>query len=55
MKVAEQALIREVAEETGIAIHDNTIVKLGRFLHHDYGDKQVSLQVYKIELTVQSV
>ncbi|MGO2019695.1 MAG: NUDIX domain-containing protein [Psychrobacter sp.] len=49
---AEQALIREVAEETGIAIHGNTIVKLGR-LHHDYADKQVSLQVYKIELTVQ--
>lgn len=47
---AEQAIIREVAEETGIAIHDNTVVKLGR-LHHDYGDKQVSLQVYKIELT----
>lgn len=49
---AEQALVREVAEETGIAIHDNTIVKLGR-LHHDYGDKQVSLQVYKIELTAK--
>lgn len=47
----EQAVIREVAEETGIAIQDNTIVKLGR-LHHDYGDKQVSLQVYKIELTM---
>jgi len=47
---AEQAIIREVAEETGIAIQDNTIVKLGR-LHHDYGDKQVSLAVYKIELT----
>ncbi len=47
---AEQAIIREVAEETGIAIHDNIIVKLGR-LHHDYGDKQVSLQIYKIELT----
>ncbi|WP_201594984.1 NUDIX domain-containing protein [Psychrobacter vallis] len=47
---AEQAVIREVAEETGIAIQDNTIVKLGR-LHHDYGDKQVSLAVYKIELT----
>ncbi len=46
----EQAVIREVAEETGIDIQDNTIVKLGR-LHHDYGDKQVSLQVYKIELT----
>lgn len=49
---AEQAVIREVAEETGITIHDNTVVKLGR-LHHDYGDKQVSLQVYKIELTAQ--
>lgn len=49
---AEQAVIREVAEETGIAIYDNTIVKLGR-LHHDYGDKQVSLQVYKIELTAK--
>lgn len=47
---AEQALMREVAEETGIDIHDNIIVKLGR-LHHDYGDKKVSLQVYKSELT----
>lgn len=49
---AAQALIREVAEETGILLDDNTIVKLGR-LHHDYGDKQVSLQVYKIELTAE--
>jgi len=49
---AAQALIREVAEETGILLEDNTIVKLGR-LHHDYGDKQVSLQVYKIELTTE--
>lgn len=49
---AEEAVIREVAEETGIKIHNNTVVKLGR-LHHDYGDKQVSLQVYKIELTTQ--
>lgn len=49
-ETAKQALIREVAEETGIDINDNTIVKLGR-LHHDYGDKQVSLQVYNIELT----
>lgn len=47
---AEQALMREVAEETGIDIHDNIIVKLGR-LHHNYGDKKVSLQVYKSELT----
>ncbi len=49
-ETARQALIREVAEETGIDIDSNTIVKLGR-LHHDYGDKQVSLQVYDIELT----
>lgn len=49
-ETAEQALIREVAEETGIDIQDNIIVKLGR-LHHNYGDKQVSLQVYKSELT----
>lgn len=49
---AAQALIREVAEETGILLEDNTIVKLGR-LHHDYGDKQVSLQVYKIELIAE--
>lgn len=49
---AEQALIREVAEETGIDIHQNMMVKLGR-LHHDYGDKQVSLQVYQVELTAQ--
>ena len=51
-ETASQALIREVGEETGIDIQDNIIVKLGR-LHHDYGDKQVSLQVYHIELTAQ--
>ena len=51
-ELAAQALIREVAEETGILLDDNTVVKLGR-LHHDYGDKQVSLQVYKIQLTVE--
>lgn len=49
-ETAKQALIREVAEETGINVDGNTIVKLGR-LHHDYGDKQVSLQVYNVELT----
>ncbi|MBH0064959.1 NUDIX domain-containing protein [Psychrobacter sp. SZ93C1] len=49
---AEQALVREVAEETGIAIGNDIVVKLGR-LHHDYGDKQVVLQVYKIELAAQ--
>lgn len=49
---AEQAVVREVAEETGIDLSQNTIVKLGR-VHHDYGDKQVSLQIYKSELSEQ--
>lgn len=51
-ELATQALIREVAEETGINIASNIAVKLGR-LHHDYGDKQVCLQVYRIEITAQ--
>ena len=51
-ETAQQALIREVAEETGIDIANNTAVKLGR-LHHDYGDKQVCLQVYKVALSAQ--
>ena len=51
-ETAKQGLIREVAEETGINIANNTAVKLGR-LHHDYGDKQVCLQVYRIEVTTQ--
>lgn len=49
---AEAALIREVAEETGIDIEDNIAVKMGR-LHHDYGDKTVCLQVYDVALTCQ--
>ena len=51
-ETAQQALIREVAEETGIDTENNTAVKLGR-LHHDYGDKQVCLQVYKVALSAQ--
>ena len=51
-ETVKQALIREVNEETGIDIHANTLVKLGR-LHHDYGDKHVCLQVYNIELTAR--
>ncbi|OXL28719.1 NUDIX domain-containing protein, partial [Psychrobacter sp. DAB_AL32B] len=49
-ETAKQALIREVAEETGMDINSNIAVKLGR-LHHDYGDKQVCLQVYRNEMT----
>lgn len=51
-ETAAAALIREVSEETGIDIQDKQLVKLGR-LHHDYGDKQVSLQVYKVTLTAE--
>ena len=49
-ETAPEALIREVEEEVGIDLSSNTLVKLGR-LNHDYGDKQVCLQVYKAELT----
>ena len=49
-ETAKQALIREVTEEIGIDIDNNIAVKLGK-LHHDYGDKQVCLQVYRIEIT----
>lgn len=51
-ETASEALIREVSEETGIDIQDNHLVKLGR-LHHDYGDKQVCLHVYKVALTAE--
>ncbi|WP_201557910.1 NUDIX domain-containing protein [Psychrobacter sp. 72-O-c] len=51
-ETASAALIREVSEETGIDIQSNHLVKLGR-LHHDYGDKQVCLQVYKVALTAE--
>ncbi len=43
------ALVREVHEETGIDITDNTLIKLGRLLH-DYGDKKVCLHVYSAAL-----
>ncbi len=49
-ETAVTALIRETWEETGIDISKNIAVKLGR-LHHDYGDKQVCLQVYKVALS----
>ncbi|WP_352338135.1 NUDIX domain-containing protein [Psychrobacter sp. 16-MNA-CIBAN-0192] len=49
-ETATKALIREVGEEVGIDISANAVFKLGR-LHHDYGDKQVCLQVYKVALT----
>ena len=49
-ETAQAALIREVSEEVAIDISGNSALKLGR-LHHDYGDKQVCLHVYKVELS----
>lgn len=49
-ETAQAALIREVSEETAIEISSNNAIKLGR-LHHDYGDKQVCLHVYRVELS----
>ncbi len=49
-ETAQAALIREVSEEIAIDISGNSALKLGR-LHHDYGDKQVCLHVYKVELS----
>lgn len=46
------ALGREVREETGIDISANVALKLGR-LNHDYGDKQVCLHIYKVELNAE--
>lgn len=51
-ETAVTALIRETVEETGIDISENIMVKLGR-LHHDYGDKYVCLQVYKVTLNAE--
>lgn len=49
-ELPQVALIREVAEETGIDITENVAIKMGR-LHHDYGDKIVCLHVYDVALS----
>ena len=49
-ELPQAALIREVAEETGIDLTENVAVKMGR-LHHDYGDKIVCLHVYDVSLS----
>ncbi len=46
----KMALIREVAEELGLDIRENTADKMGQICH-DYGDKVVDLHVYQVTLT----
>ncbi len=45
-----QGLIREVHEEIGLDIAQNTAVKMG-VIRHDYADKTVALHVFKIQVS----
>lgn len=45
-----QGLVREVHEEIGLDIAQNTAVKMG-VIRHDYADKTVALHVFKIEVS----
>lgn len=45
-----QGLVREVYEEIGLDIAQNTAVKMG-VIRHDYADKTVALHVFKIQLS----
>ena len=45
-----QGLIREVHEEIGLDIAQNTAVKMG-VIRHDYADKGVALHVFKIQVS----
>lgn len=45
-----QGLIREVYEEIGLDIAQNTAVKMG-VIRHDYADKTVALHVFKIQVS----
>ena len=45
-----QGLVREVYEEIGLDIVQNTAVKMG-VIRHDYVDKTVALHVFKIEVS----
>ena len=46
----KQGLIREVYEEIGLDIAQNTAVKMG-VIRHDYADKTVALHVFKIQVS----
>ena len=46
----KQGLVREVHEEIGLDIAQNTAVKMG-VIRHDYADKSVALHVFKIQVS----
>ncbi len=49
-ETAQVALLREIREELGLDVSDNQKQHMGQ-IHHDYGDKAVSLDVYQVILT----
>ncbi|WP_435950687.1 NUDIX domain-containing protein [Psychrobacter sp. DM8] len=49
-ETAKTALVREVSEEVGIDISQNTMIEMD-LITHDYVDKQVSLYTYIVALT----
>lgn len=46
----QMALVREVAEEIGLDISQQSMTKIGEICH-DYGDKAVRLLVYQVALS----
>lgn len=48
-ETAKTALIREVSEELGLDISQNTITKMG-IISHDYADKSVCLHIHQVLL-----
>lgn len=49
-ELSKNALLREIKEELGFDFCQEKISPLGQ-IHHDYGDKQVCLWVYLVQLS----
>jgi 8-oxo-dGTP diphosphatase len=50
-ETAQDALVREVAEEIGLSLTLEQLTKLGR-ITHNYGDKAVCLHIYDVTMTL---